>query len=275
MVPGVDRPVAMVGIAEKGYLSLELLARAQGGHSSVPRADSAIYRLAAALRVLEANPFPRQLDYLGWTAQAIAPELDFLPRLVTRNLWLFGRLLGPAFKWLPEIDAMTRTTTAPTMLDAGIKDNVQPTEARAVVNFRLLPGFSVEAARTRIAALVGPDVEVRALSANEASAAPSSMSGAGWQLLNASIQQAWHDVGGGLSPLAGDRLTVAPFLVMGGTDLKHYERIAKDQYRFGFLPMAKEDFRRLHGIDERVAVEALLGNIAFYHHLLRNAGEAP
>jgi carboxypeptidase PM20D1 len=117
-----------------------------------------------------------------------------------------------------------------------------------------------------VAEVVGPDIELRVRTANEASPAPAAMDGAGWQALNAAIQSAWRDGG------ADGALTVAPYLVMGGTDLKHYEPVATDLYRFGFVPLAKEDFRRVHGIDERVPVEGYLGNIRFYYHLLRSAG---
>jgi carboxypeptidase PM20D1 len=276
MVQGVDRPVAVVGIAEKGYLSLELLARAAGGHSSVPRKDSSILALARALDALDRDPFPQSLEYLQWMAGALAPELDFLPRLVVRNLWLFGPLLAPFLEELPEIHAMTRVTQAPTMLAAGVKDNVQPTEARAVVNFRLLPGWTIERVRARVAQIVAAQgVEVRVLKANEASPAPSSMSGPGWQALDASIQAAWREAGDAGAGAENSALTVVPFLVMGGTDLKRYASIAGDQYRFGFVPMTKADFRRVHGIDERVPVAGYLDNIRFYSHLLRNAGTTP
>lgn len=262
MVPGVERPVAVVGIAEKGYLTLELLARASGGHSSTPKADSSILRLARALDALERDPFPQVLDYVHWLADAVVPELSLAPRAVVRNLWLFGPLLAPWLGDLPEINAMTRVTVAPTMLSAGVKDNVQPTEARATVNLRLLPGWSMAAARERVAAIVAAHgVELRVVDGNEASPGPSSLHSDAWEVLARSIRQT-----------RGEPIVVAPFLSMGGTDLKHYYALTGNHYRFGFVPMAPEDFRRVHGIDERLSVTDYLSSVRFFHNALRNAG---
>src|SRR5574341_707531 len=144
LVPGVAGPVALVGIAEKGYLTLELVVRVDGGHSSMPPRQTAVGILSAAIEELEEHPGPggirgptaQMFDYLG-------PELPFGMRLFFANRWLFGGLLAGRFGASPAGNAMLRTTTAPTIFQAGVKENVLPSVARATVNFRLLQGDSI------------------------------------------------------------------------------------------------------------------------------------
>src|SRR5256884_1302265 len=144
LVTGISAPVALVGIAEKGYVTVALTAQAEGGHSSMPPDETAVGILAAGITRLEHHQMSRAVrgptaamfDYLG-------PEMPFGPRLVLANRWLFERILARRFGATPQGNAMLRTTTAPTVLQAGIKENVLPSSARALVNFRILPGDSV------------------------------------------------------------------------------------------------------------------------------------
>src|SRR5437763_9503358 len=145
LVAGIAAPVALVGIAEKGYVTVALTAQAEGGHSSMPPDETAVGMLAAGITRLEHHQMPRAIrgptaamfDYLG-------PEMPFGPRLVMANRWLLGGVLAGKFGATPQGNAMLRTTTAPTVLQAGIKENVLPSSARALVNFRILPGDSVQ-----------------------------------------------------------------------------------------------------------------------------------
>src|SRR5213594_3972802 len=144
LVTGISAPVALIGIAEKGYVTVELTAQAEGGHSSMPPPQTAVGILATGLTRLEGQQMPRAIrgptadmfDYLG-------PEMSFGARLVMANRWLFGGVLAGRFGATPQGNAMLRTTTAPTVLQAGVKENVLPSSARALVNFRILPGDSV------------------------------------------------------------------------------------------------------------------------------------
>src|SRR5438105_9826676 len=141
LVSGISAPVALVGIAETGYGTVALTSQAEGGHSCVPPDETAVGMLAVGITRLEQHQMPRAIrgptaamfDYLG-------PEMPFGPRLVMANRWLLGGVLAGKFGATPQGNAMLRTTTAPTVLQAGIKENVLPSSARALVNFRILPG---------------------------------------------------------------------------------------------------------------------------------------
>jgi carboxypeptidase PM20D1 len=262
LVPGIGAPVALVGIAEKGYLTIELTAHAEGGHSSMPPEQTAVGMLAGALIRLEHQQMPRAIrgptaamfDYLG-------PELSFGPRLVMANRWLFGGILAVQFGATPQGNAMVRTTTAPTVLQAGVKENVLPSTARALVNFRILPGDSVTGVVEHVRQVVhDAGIGVRVL--EETVSNPSdvtSVDAEPFQLLARTIRQ--------VVPGA----VVTPWLVVGATDSRHYSRLTPDVLRFVGAGIGKDDLRRVHGTDERVGVQAYADAVRIYIQLLRNA----
>jgi carboxypeptidase PM20D1 len=260
LIPGIPSDVALIGIAEKGYLSLELVARASGGHSSTPPPVTAVGRLARALVRLEERPLPESLrGPVAAMFDGLAGEAELPLRLVLRNRWLFDPLLRAALRREPAQAAMLHTTTAPTLLRAGIKDNVLPSEARAVVNFRILPGDTVEGVIAHVRGAIGdPEIELHPLEAREPSPAADPDSD-GFRTLSRTIRELFPGT------------VVTPALVLGGTDSKHYVGVASHSFRFVPLRLAPEDLKRVHGTDERVAIDDYLDTVRFFAQLLRNA----
>lgn len=265
VVPGVAGDVALVGISEKGYLSLELSVSGAGGHSSMPPPQSAIGILAAAIARLEAQPMPSRLTPVNMAMlDAIAPQQPFASRLVLGNRWLFAPLIRSMLGASPSGAATIRTTTAVTMLHAGVKDNVLPSEARAVVNFRLLPGDTVDDVMAHVQKVMADArIGVRVLPgfAPKEASPISPTQGPAWDAVHRAIAQTF--------PAA----TIAPFLVIGGTDSAHYTALSDSVYRFSPLPLTAEDLPRIHGIDERVGVEDYLRAVEFMGRLLLSAGQ--
>jgi carboxypeptidase PM20D1 len=261
LVPGVARPVAVVGVAEKGYVSLTLTARGAGGHSSAPPRHTAAGALAAAVARVEARPFAARTDGAATALLArVAPELPFPQRVVVANRWLFGPLLARLLARAPSSDAGQRTTTAVTMLEGSPKDNVLPSRARAVVNFRLMPGDTQQAVLAHVRAAVDdPAIAVRPLAAGAEASPVSPDTGAAWGALAAAVRQ--------LFPGAA----VAPYLVIGATDARHFAAIAPAVYRFSPVPMTARDLERMHGTNERIAAEDYLRAVRFSAQLVRNA----
>ncbi len=266
MVPGVDGATAIIGIGEKGYLSLDLTARASGGHSSTPPSTTAIGILARAIERLESDPFPANLDAGGLTLlDYIAPEMPLGQRIVFANRWLFDPLISRLLNATAQSDAMLRTTTAATMLSAGIKDNVLPIDAKATVNFRILPGETVESVTERVRSVI--DDERIEISAWDSARDPSTLSdvdGEAFDVLAKTI----------LQTVPGDVL-VAPYLVMGGTDAKYYSGRSSNVFRFLPAKLGDGDMVRIHGTNERLSVESLAGSIRFFVQLIRNAESLP
>ncbi len=259
IVPGVQGPVALVGIAEKGYLTVELSVHQPGGHSSLPPAATAIGILSRAIARLEARPMPARLtppvrsmlDYLG-------PELAFAHRVLVANTRLFERWIIRYLAGTPAGNASVRTTLAATVIDGGIKENVLPNDARALINCRILPETTPEDVLAHIQrAVEDPRVSIRPRGMRQP---PSEVSDAGspaFSRIHRAIRQVFPDV------------PVAPYLVAGTTDSRHYAAQAKNVYRFWPLTLAAEDLDRLHGIDERIAVDDFARAVRFYVTLMR------
>lgn len=262
IVPGFERPVALIGIAEKGYLSLELRVESEGGHSSMPPRHTAVGILAAAIARLEAAPFPaglpepvkRQFAYLG-------PEQGWARRLLFSNLWLFSPLVRAQMEKSPSTAAMLRTTIAPTMLEGSIKENVLPMRARAVVNFRVLPGSRTDDVIAKVGtAIADPRVKVATTGTSLSEPSPvADTDSEAFARLHRAVSATFPDA------------IVAPSLVLGATDTRHFIGIADNLFRFLPARLAREDLKRYHGVDERLAVANYGEFVRFYMRYLREA----
>jgi len=155
---GIDRPVGQVGISEKGYLSLRLKAKVSGGHSATPPARTAIGSIGLAIAALEANPFPQRLDVIQFMMSFVGEALPFFERMRYANTWLFGAGLKRKLAAHPVTNALTRTTTAPTIIKGGSAENVLPAEAEALINFRILPGDTVVDVYQSVNEMIGDEV---------------------------------------------------------------------------------------------------------------------
>jgi carboxypeptidase PM20D1 len=264
VIPGVAVPVALVGIAEKGYLTLELTAEGEGGHSSMPQRSTAIGILGRALLRLEETPFPADLSFASRFFAAVAAGMSFPRRVALRHPRLFAPWLARMLSRSPQMNALIRTTAAPTLLSAGVKENVLPETATAVVNFRVMPGEQTEGVIERARRIVGdPRVRFRARPMRSEPSPVSDVRSASYAMLERTIRQVAAD----------GELLVAPCLVVGATDSRHFSGLADDIYRFSPVRVGPEDLRRVHGTDERISLESFMMMMRFYGQLLRNAQE--
>jgi carboxypeptidase PM20D1 len=262
LLPGSDVPVASINVAEKGSVTLDLIAHGEGGHSSMPAAETSVDILAQALVRLRQHPVPGGLDGLsGEMLDAIAREGSFLYRLVFANKWLFGTLIEAQMAKSGGMNAMIRTTTAPTILSAGIKTNVIPPTAKASVNFRLHPRDTVDSVILHVKNAIADDrVDVVPQSSHRRVASKvSSRDSAAYRLISSVTRKIYGDV------------IVVPGLTLGGTDSKHYSKVADNSYRYQMMVVGKEDIAGFHGTNERVSIENLVKGTAAYYQLLKEA----
>jgi carboxypeptidase PM20D1 len=262
IMPGVAKPVALVGLAEKGYLTLELAVTGEGGHSSMPHSDMAVVRLARAIERLERNSMPATLQApVTWMFDRLAPEMSFAYRTVFANRWLFEPLLLSQLARQPGPNALIRTTTAPTMLSAGAKENAMPTTARAHINFRLLAGQTFQGVIDHVRAVISdPKIEIKVAGEPWEAGRLSRMESFGYTVIERTIRQVYPEV------------VIAPSLTVGATDSIHYAAIADESYRFIPMRLKSGDLKRIHGIDERIAVADYARMVSFYAALIRNSG---
>lgn len=261
--PGVKGPAAMVGVAEKGFVTLELTAAGAGGHSSTPPARTQIGRLARAVAALEATPFPDGLnDASRAMLEALAPAMPFGQRVAMANLWLTQAAVRSALLKDPATAAMLRTTTAPTIIRGGAKDNVLPQEAVAKVNFRIAPGETIESVVAYVKGVIA-DSTIAVKVAPGFAVNPSTVSrttGSAFRLVSESIRES----------LGAEPPLVVPYLVVGGTDSRYWSQAgAPDVFRFSPIPFEQDALQRVHGTDERIAVDGYAKGIAFFVRLLQ------
>lgn len=261
IVPGIKPNVALIGISEKGYMSAELSVEMDGGHSSMPPKETAIGILSSAIVKVEQNPMPATisepvqqfLDYVG-------PEMPFFSKLAFANQWLLKLVIIGKYEASNSGNATVRTTAAPTIFKSGFKDNVLPPTASAIVNFRLLPGQKSDDVITYIEKTISdPRIKIKkALHTNEA-AAVSDIHSDGFQQIEKSVKQVF------------EHTLVAPSLMIGGTDEKHYSKISSNLFRFLPAVFDSDDLKRLHGNNEKISKEAFKNCIRFYKQLIVNS----
>ena len=261
IISGVTAPVALIGIAEKGYVSLKLSVQAAGGHSSIPPADGAISTLSRAIQRLVAAPFaPRIGGAARQMLEFLGPEMGWTRKLALANLWLFEPVVKRQLEASPLTNAVIRTTVAPTIFTAGVQDNVMPTTATAVINLRILPGDTLAGVTEHLRKAIDDSrVNIVPLAVQMEPSAVSDVNDASFSLLQKTLRQIVPDA------------IVAPSLLVAATDSRHYAPLTRNVYRFLPIVLGPDDAKRYHGIDERISLEDYDRVIRFYVQLIRNA----
>jgi carboxypeptidase PM20D1 len=266
MISIVDQPLAIIGIAEKGFMNIRLIAEQPGGHSSMPPENTGPGILSQAIVKLEQNKFPATAKYTNIMFDAVGSHSTLTMRFVMANQWLTEPLIINQMLKEPKTAAGIRTTTAVTMLKGSSKSNILPTKASAVVNFRILPGETTDTVLEYVKSIINDDrISYEVFMENNPSKVSSTES-IGYKLLSQTIREFANDV------------LVAPYLVMGGTDSKHFYPLTDSVYRFLMIRVNPRTMNLIHGIDENISIENYVMSIQFFHELLRKSAfdnEAP
>ena len=297
LFPGISNPTAPIGTAEKGYVSLELKVSGVGGHSAMPPKNSNIGILAKAITRLEENSFPfRITQAVRDQYRFMGPELPAQYHALLKDV-VFGKAAekkstaqppvaseyteNATVGWQgkneseeefirlmitnPMTTALLHTTTAVTMVNGGVKENVLPPFATAVVNFRILQGETVQSVIERVKKVIDDDrVAVKDISASIDPSPVADPYGNEYKLIDRTIRQTWGT----------PDLIVMPYLVIGGADAKWFAAsgLTKNVYRFTAVRVeSAADSARWHGVNERVLVKEYAKSIGFFYQLLANA----
>ena len=261
MMPGIAKAVALIGFAEKGCVSIELSVESDGGHSMMPPRETAIGILSTAVSKLEKNQFPLRMEApVKKMFETLAPEMSVGLKTVFSNLWLFGGLVEQKLASVPRTNALVRTTVAPTIFQAGVKENVLATKARAVVNYRLLPGDTIHEVWLHVRKTVNdPRVQINIL--DGLTSEPSRIADTesrGYKSVEQAVRKVFPQV------------LVAPGLVMGATDSRYYAAMTGNVLHFIPVRLRSDDLSRIHGVNERISIENYNEVVKFYMQLLRN-----
>jgi carboxypeptidase PM20D1 len=270
-IRGINTPLALFSVEEKGFLSLELAVDQKPGHSSRPPRVQAVALLARALLRISRRPFPSRLSPTVAALFSLLMELRSLergksprPRAVaikTAVLSALAPLVAPilafCFRKDPQMLALLCTTVAMTQLEGSAADNVMPSRARAVINLRLLAPWTVDDALNYISWTIGDDrVKIRVLG-SASSPVPAHPDhgrgrGPGWE----EMAKAAAAVFPGAVPI--------PFIMTAATDSRHYQNLAGGVFRFSPMRLSPGDMSSVHGHDERISLENFFLAISFY-----------
>ena len=269
-LPGVDTPAAMIGISEKGYMSLKLTVEVDGGHSSMPAQETAIGILSLAIAKLELNPMPARLEVIEFMMSYLGSALPFFQRMLFANTWLFGGILKKELGKSNLLNASIRTTTAPTIINAGNKDNVLPGKAEAVVNFRILPGDDLRSVYEMVLERIDDErVKVTPYQGD-------TLADAGWDPSPvADVDSVYFLLLARLASEAFPGALTAPYLVLGGTDARRYANVTRNAFRFMPVLMSKADLGTMHGINEKLSFEECARMVGFYIAYIQQMADLP
>ncbi len=259
MFPGVKKKVAVIGIAEKGFLNLKLTAVSQGGHASTPPKNTPITDLSKAVIKLNNHPsFKLKLTPpVKALFDTIAPySKSFGIKMLFANLWLFTPIVKLIAKLSGgEFLSMFKTTQAFTLASGSDAINVLPSSASFGINYRLRPGESSEAIVKKITKIINnPNIQVDVIVACEAST--TSLIDDAYKMVEKAITRTWIDV------------IPSPYLMVATSDSRHYHEICEHVYKFSPMDVSKKDLGKIHGFDEDISIENIINGTNFYLNLI-------
>ena len=259
----LQRPVAMIGIGEKGYVTFELAVSKPGGHSSKPEKETAIDILSNALHNLRSVQMPVRLtppveEFFNRVGGASG---SFFNRVALSNLWLFKSTVQHTLSATPEGDAMQRTTIVPTMLESGIRENVIPTNATAIVNSRILTGQTTADVKTFITQAIH-DERVTITIKGDFNTEPSALTDVNapaFKMMEHAVAETIDDV------------IPVPYVMLGASDSRNYRAISDGVINFTPLVNSKG----FHGIDERLPIKDFERSFNFFTNIIRQSARLP
>ncbi|XP_065505343.1 N-fatty-acyl-amino acid synthase/hydrolase PM20D1 isoform X2 [Caloenas nicobarica] len=263
VVAGVEKPVAVIAVTEKGSMTLNFTVEKEPGHSSIPPRETSIGILAAAMARLEQNPLPNLFGHGPelLTMEHLASEFRFPLNLIMSNLWLFSPIVSRVLAWKPPTNALIRTTTAVTMFNAGIKLNVIPSSAKATVNFRIHSAETAAEVLEMVRNTVADNrVKIDVVEAfDPLPISPWDDQTFGVHIFQRTILDIFPDVD-----------SVVPGTCIGNTDSRHFTNVTNAIYRFNPLLLKSDDLPRIHGLNERISVENYEKQVEFLFQLIKN-----
>ncbi len=260
MFPGVSEKVAVIGIAEKGYVNIELKAKSKGGHASTPPKETPVTMLSTAVHKLNhSKKFKMRLTSpIRTMFDHITPYSKNFPiRMIFANIWLFKPLIKLIAKLSGgELYAMFKSTLAFTIAKGSPALNVLPNEASFCINIRIRPEETSKDIVSKIKDIIkNDDIEVNIIEISEPT--KTSIIDDAFLLIDQAIKKTW------------DKTIVSPYLMVATTDSRHYHEICDRVYKFAPYDVTSADLKLIHGDDEKITKLNVVNSVKFYIHLLK------
>lgn len=253
---GLKEEIALIGTCEKGFLALRIHAKDAGGHSSMPPLHTALGKICEAGVKLEKNQMPMVItEPLAVMLEKLSDYLSGTTKLALKNHTLFSPLVKKALAASPDSNALARTTTALTMAKGADANNILPNIATLTVNFRILPGQTVEDVLNHVKALLGDEFDYEI----EMQRSPSRISKIDhrFELVSSCMKKAYPQLA-----------QAVPFIMVGGTDSIYFDDLCEHIYKFGPFRCNKEERAMLHGINECIRFSDLEMGVKYFYYIL-------
>lgn len=256
--PGVSKDVAFLGVVEKGMANIRLSIDGNGGHSSTPKKNGPSIRLSKALIKLEKHPMKaKYTKTLNEQLKKMGQNASFGLKLLLANMWLFKGLVKKLFCMISsDGNALFRTTFAFTILKGGNQTNIIPNHVEAWVNVRIAPYNNIDEVLEHIKKVIKDDsIKIEAFNVNK-QYNECDFNSEGYNTIKECTIETYNNT------------VVAPFIMLGGTDGRHYNEISDCVIRFSPMKVTNEDRKGIHGLNEKIKVDALIKCLEFYERLL-------
>ena len=256
--PGVKEDTAFLGVVEKGMCNVKLSIDGNGGHSSTPRKNGPTIQLAEALLKLEKKPMkPKFIKATKEMINIMGRHSSFSMKLIFANMWLFKGLLMKLFTILSaDTRALLTTTFAFTLINGGTATNIIPNHVEANINVRIAPFNTVDEVIKHIKKVIKNDnIKIEVSNINKMYQ-ECDYNLEGYKKICNTVYKTYNNT------------VAAPFIMLGGTDARHYNEVSDCVIRFSPLLITSEERKGVHGLDEQIKVESLTKGLVFYENLL-------
>ncbi|MCG9899414.1 MAG: M20/M25/M40 family metallo-hydrolase [Hydrotalea sp.] len=259
-LPGIDAPVALVGLAEKGFVTYKFKVKGVGGHSSMPPLQSAMGAASIIMQRLENEQMkPQLIQPIKSFLSNVGGVMGWVNKMAIANLWLFEPILLKQFVKEPSTNALVQSTTALTMMKGSDGENVLPPIAEFTANFRILPGNTVADIRAHVeAACKGYDVEIVQVREAREPSNISPIDSRSYQIIEESIKRLYPET------------LITPYITIGGTDAIKYEIVSNNVYRFMPIVLNQPEQRSIHNFNESISIQNYANMIAHFSYIMEH-----
>ncbi len=259
-IGGMDRQYAVIGVTEKGYMDVKITAHGKGGHSSTPPRNTPAARLFAFANEIERKrPFKKYLiPEVYEMFNSMAPSFNFGMRMLLGNIWLFKPILFAAMPIVsPFGEAILSTTCCFTMMKGSDACNVIPKEPYLIANLRTSVHQGCEESLAVLRKYAKKyDLDIEVIQMRDASPV-SNIHSKEYAYLCECIKKQFPDAG------------IAPYVIMGGTDCRHFSALSENALRFAPVRLTNEQNAACHAVNENVTVKSLAEGVRFYKMFIK------
>lgn len=261
---GSEASCAMIGVLEKGRANVKFIAHSIGGHASIPFKNNPFARLARLIDTIERKPiFKKKLTKPVKTMyRAMVPYMSFKYRFFLGNLWLFSPILPFILgKMGGQANALISSTCVFTQAEGSHGANVIPETATVTANMRFMVHEPLEATFKKVSKIAKKnDIWMEMISGYDVCKAANVKTYA-YKKVVKQVKETFGEI------------PVVPYVMLAGTDARHYTKICDCVLRFVPLTLSDAQQKSAHAIDENINISSLSRAVSFYVDFIKGYGK--